>query len=69
MKRFVFSLRENIVSLVNRAINVAGRKKAFRASVTLIGLRTRQDVDAAIDKLLNGQITVEEIAKTFVSAD
>ncbi len=66
MKRFVFRLRERVVSLLNDILSAAGRVKGFSATVSVSSLPRAEDVDRAISDLLAGQDSTENLVRRFL---
>lgn len=67
MQGFIFSLRELITDVINRILRAAGESKGFCASVELLDLPTRADIDSAVRLLRAGEVGAE-IMDRFLKA-
>jgi len=65
MQRFVYSLRESIVSVMNRILAAAGNAKGFNAEVATAGLPSPADADDAANRLASGEVG-PDIISTFI---
>lgn len=64
--KFVCSLRATILQTLNEALTRIGGKMGFTAELSIEGLPTAADVDAALRKLQEGDLkTFDEVLKPF----
>lgn len=61
MRRFMYALRESIVDVMNRILDVAGEAKGFQARIALTNLRSRSEIDKTIQDVLAGRLGPEAI--------
>jgi hypothetical protein len=64
--KFLCSLRETILRILNEALTRIGNKMGFTAELSIEGLPNADDVDVALEKLQKGDLkTFDEVLKPF----